>query len=156
MIQTVQRAIEYSTRKAAESGLRKISGYVTVKQGYDTDPIYCITEQWGYDVPGCENISIYQIDVIQEYAYFPFRTQKEYNSGGRNVCQLAKQDMEILCNDVAEMIRSMGFYDYRVEPVPMHFYRLLHEKRKGLFGTKWITEKIDDGVGHVLKVTVSW
>ena len=164
MVQTTQRAIEYSARKASLCGERKISGYVTVTNEYDTDPVYSLAEQWGYDIPERQirNVGIYQIDKITEFSFFPFRTTRTYISkapstnASTNTCKLTKDDMDTLCNEVAEMIRTLGFYDYRVEAVPMHFYCLLHEKRRGLFGSKWITEKIDDGIGHVLKVTVSW
>ena len=160
MVQTTQKAIEFSARKASLCGERKISGYVTVKNDYDTDPVYSLAEQWGYDLPEHQmhNVGIYQIDTITEYSFFPFRTTRTYISQAAttNTCKLTKNDMDILCNEVAIMIASMGFNDYKVEAVPMHFYCLHHEKRTGFFGSKWVTEKKDDGIGHVLKVTVSW
>ena len=163
MVETTRQAIEFSARKASLCGERKISGYVTVKSDYDTDPVYSLVEQWGYDMPEGQmhNLGIYQIDTMTECSFIPFRTTKKYvsNEGAcasTNTCKLTKDDMDTLCNEVATMIASMGFYDYKVEAVPMHFYSLLHEKRTGFFGSKWITKKIDDGIGHVLKVTVSW
>lgn len=164
MVQTTRRAIEFSARKASLCGERKISGYVTVKNDYDTDPVYSLAEQWGYDMPEGQmhNLGIYQIDTITECSFFPSRTTRTYTSrevstnASTNTCKLTKDEMDTLCNEVATMIASMGFYDYKVEAVPMRFYCLLHEKRKGIFGSKWVTEKIDDGIGHVLKVTVCW
>ena len=163
MVQTTRQAIEFSARKASLCGEHKISGYVTVKNDYDTDPVYSLAEQWGYDIPEkqIQNVGIYQIDTMTEYSFIPFRTTRNYVSSGAssasaNTYKLTKDDMDTLCNEVATMIASMGFYDYKVEAVPMHFYSVLHEKRTGFFGSKWINKKIDDGIGHVLKVTVSW
>ncbi len=163
MVQTTRQAIEFSARKASLCGEHKISGYVTVKNDYDTDPVYSLSEQWGYDIPEkqIQNVGIYQIDTMTEYSFIPFRTTRNYVSSGAssvsaNTYKLTKDDMDTLCNEVATMIASMGFYDYKVEAVPMHFYSVLHEKRTGFFGSKWINKKIDDGIGHVLKVTVSW
>lgn len=160
MVQTAQKAIEFSARKASLCGERKISGYVTVNNGYDTDPVFSLAEKWGYDIPErqIQNVGIYQIDLLKEYSFFPSRLTNEYNSENlnTNTCKLTKGDMDTLCSEVAEMIRTLGFCDYCVEAVPMHFYRLLHEKRRGIFGTKWINQKIDDGIGHVLKITIAW
>ena len=158
MVDTTQKAIEYSARQASLCGKRKVSGYVTITNNYDANSFYSLKEEWGYNRTDCQNVGIYQIDLLKESSFFPSRLTKEYNSGALyvNACKLTKNDMDTLCNEVAEMIRTLGFYDYRVEAVPMHFYRLLHEKRRGFFGSKWITEKIDDGIGHVLKVTISW
>ena len=163
MVQTTRQALEFSARKASLCGEHKISGYVTVKNDYDTDPVYSLAEQWGYDIPEkqIQNVGIYQIDTMTEYSFIPFRTTKNYVSSGAssasaNTYKLTKDDMNTLCNEVATMIASMGFYDYKVEAVPMHFYSVLHERRTGFFGSKWINKKIDDGIGHVLKVTVSW
>lgn len=163
MVQTTRQAIEFSARKASLCGEHKISGYVTVKNDYDTDPVYSLAEQWGYDIPEkqIQNVGIYQIDTMTEYFFIPFRTTRHYVSSGAssasaNTYKLTKDDMDTLCNEVATMIASMGFYDYKVEAVPMHFYSVLHEQRTGFFGSKWINKKIDDGIGHVLKVTVSW
>ena len=163
MVQTTRQAIEFSARKASLCGEHKISGYVTVKNDYDTDPVFSLAEQWGYDIPEkqIQNVGIYQIDTMTEYSFIPYRTTRNYVSSGAssasaNTYKLTKDDMDTLCNEVATMIASMGFYDYKVEAVPMHFYSVLHEKRTGFFGSKWINKKIDDGIGHVLKVTVSW
>ena len=164
MVQTTRQAIEFSAKKASLCGERKISGYVTVKNDYDTDPVYSLAEQWGYDMPEHQmhNLGIYQIDTIAECSFFPFRTTRTYvsrevsKSASANTYHLTKDEMDALCDEVATMIASMGFYDYKVEAVPMHFYSVLHEKRTGFFGSKWINKKIDDGIGHVLKVTVSW
>ena len=163
MVQTTRQAIEFSARKASLCGEHKISGYVTVKNDYDTDPVFSLAEQWGYDIPEkqIQNVAIYQIDTMTEYSFIPYRTTRNYVSSGAssasaNTYKLTKDDMDTLCNEVATMIASMGFYDYKVEAVPMHFYSVLHEKRTGFFGSKWINKKIDDGIGHVLKVTVSW
>ena len=163
MVQTTRQAIEFSARKASLCGEHKISGYVTVKNDYDTDPVFSLAEQWGYDIPEkqIQNVAIYQIDTMTEYSFIPYRTTRNYVSSGAssasaNTYKLTKDDMDTLCNEVATMIASMGFYDYKVEAVPMHFYSVLHEQRTGFFGSKWINKKIDDGIGHVLKVTVSW
>ena len=102
------------------------------------------------------------IDTMTECSFIPFRTTRTYvssevsKSASTNTCKLTKDEMDTLCNEVATMIASMGFNDYKVEAVPMHFYSLLHEKRTGFFGSKGINKKIDDGIGHVLKVTISW
>ena len=163
MVQTTRQAIEFSARKASLCGEHKISGYVTVKNDYDTDPVLSLAEQWGYDIPEkqIQNVAIYQIDTMTEYSFIPYRTTRNYVSSGAssasaNTYHLTKDEMDALCDEVATMIASMGFYDYKVEAVPMHFYSVLHEKRTGFFGSKWINKKIDDGIGHVLKVTVSW
>ena len=163
MVQTTRQAIEFSARKASLCGEHKISGYVTVKNDYDTDPVYSLAEQWGYDIPEkqIQNVGIYQIDTMTEYSFIPYRTTRNYVSSGAssasaNTYKLTKDDMDTLCNEVATMIASMGFHDYKVEAVPMRFQCVLHEKRTGFFGSKWINKKIDDGIGHVLKVTVSW
>ena len=171
MVQTTQKAIEFSARKASLCGKRKISGYVTETSDYDTDTVYSIEDLWEYPDRKFRNECIHRIDTIDENFFFLFprkfaakcslvttKTIKKYSSQetSGDECKLKKAEMDTLCNEVATMIASLGFYDYKVETVPMHFYSSYQEKREGFFGSKWVTKKIDEGIGYVLKVTVSW
>ena len=169
MVQTTKQAVEYSARQASLRGIRKISGYVTETSDYDTDTVYSIEDLWGYPDRQFRNECIYRIDTIGENFYFPRKFAKECsfvtaktmkkNSSQEtfgNDCKLTKAEMDVLCNEVAAMIASLGFYDYKVEAVPIHFKSSHQEKKMGFFGSKWVTVKIDEGIGHVLKVTISW
>ena len=169
MVGTTQRAIEFSAKKASLCGERKISGYVTETSDYDTDTVYSIEDLWGHPNRIFRNECVYRIDTIDENFFFPrkfasncslvtTKTIKKYSSHATlgSEYKLAEAEMDTLCNEITIMIASMGFYDYKVEIVPMHFHSSHQEKREGFFGSKWVTKKIDEGIGHVLKVTVSW
>ena len=156
--QTAERAIKYSTTEAAKNGLHRVAGYVVSKGGYEADTIYYLSKDWRSNNTNYDNVSIYQIDQLDGHYYnVRLRPTHEYHSRStyenhRETLKLSSKQVNDICHAVELVVQEMGFSDYLVETVPMHFYCLVY--KKSIFGEKY--ERIDDGIGQVLKVEIRW
>ncbi|MCH5191436.1 MAG: hypothetical protein J1F23_04660 [Oscillospiraceae bacterium] len=158
-----EKAIKYSAATASRKGLHAISGYLVKGCSYDADPVYYLTTKWGeHNDSKFQSVNILQIDRLEDYNY-TITTRyahkivtSETLERHRARIKLNAEEVSAICVAVESAIRKMGFSDYRVEAVPMHFYCRIEESRNGLFGKKYINKKIDDGIGQVLRIEVRW